>query len=234
MNHRFLALVVALAWLPLTASSQALYKIIGPDGRITYSDQAPASTSARVTALTGEGRAASAALAASGASANAGAISPAAAAATGQSALPADLRGLVSRYPVTLYAAQDCAPCTTGRNLLRQRGIPFSEKIVDSDDDVDAMSRITGARTLPALTVGKQALRGYAEADWTEFLDAAGYPRESHLPRAYVPSPPTPLVARHPESAPTTANRSRATGDDRFTPTLPPPPPEPDASGIRF
>jgi glutaredoxin len=148
--------------------------------------------------------------------------------------LPADLRGLVARYPVTLYAAQDCAPCATARNLLRQRGIPFNEKIVDGDDDVDAMSRITGARTLPALTVGKQALRGYAEADWTEFLDAAGYPRESHLPRGYVASPATPLVARHPESAPTTANRSRATGDDRFTPTLPPPPPEPDASGIRF
>jgi glutaredoxin len=230
MNHRFPALVVALAWLPLTVAAQALYKIIGPDGRITYSDQAPASTGARVTALTGEGRAASAAAAASGASASVGAINPAGP----PSALPVELRGLVARYPVTLYAAPDCAPCVTARNLLRQRGIPFSEKIVDSDDDVDAMSRITGSRTLPALTVGKQALRGYAEADWTEFLDAAGYPRESHLPRGYVANPPTPLVARRPESAPTTANRSRTTGEDRFTPTLPPPPPEPDASGIRF
>jgi glutaredoxin len=230
MNHRFLAAVVALAWLPLSVAAQALYKIVGPDGRITYSDQAPPGTSARVTALSGEGRAASAAAAASGASASAAAINPA-----GQpSALPLELRGLVSRYPVTLYAAQDCAPCTTARNLLRQRGIPFSEKIVDSDDDVEAMSRITGARTLPALTVGKQALRGYAEADWTEFLDAAGYPRESRLPRGYAASPATPLVARQAESSPTTVRRSRPTGEDRFTPTLPPPPPEPDASGIRF
>jgi glutaredoxin len=234
MNHRSITAVVVLAWLPLTVAAQALYKIIGPDGRITYSDQAPAGTSARVTALTGDGRAASAAPAASGASASARATNPTNAATGPQSALPTDLRGLVSRYPVTLYAASDCAPCTTGRNLLRQRGIPFSEKIVDSDDDVDAMSRITGARTLPALTVGKQALRGYAEADWTEFLDAAGYPRESHLPRGYVASPATPLVARQAESPPTTADRSRPNREDRFTPTLPPPPPEPDASGIRF
>ena len=42
---------------------------------------------------------------------------------------------------------------------------------------------------MPALTIGAQPLRGLSEADWTAYLDAAGYPRESRLPRGWQPPP---------------------------------------------
>jgi glutaredoxin len=235
---RALLALCALSALSLQVCAQTLYKIVGPDGRITYSDQPPASTSGQVTALGADARVPAKVVGAASAAADAastpGAGAPKAAAGSGErppGALPPDLREQARRYPVTLYAGSECPPCDAGRRLLGQRGIPFTERTVDHDDDVDAMSRITGGRTLPALTVGKQALRGYSESDWTEYLDAAGYPRESRLPRNYQAPTPIPLVARRPDPAP--AARPETAAADRLRP-LAPPPPEPDPSGIRF
>lgn len=195
-------LLVPLALLAGAASAQ--YKVVGPDGRITYTDRPPADAG-KVTALT---RAASNA-------------------ATPLSALPLELRQVVQRYPVTLYTSSDCAPCETGRRLLAQRGIPVTEKLVSSNDDVQALERIAGAITVPALTVGAQVLRGYSEADWHSYLDAAGYPRESKLPRGYTAAAPSPLV-----------QRSAAAEPARNEAPAPAPAPEPSAEptpgNIRF
>jgi glutaredoxin len=162
----------------LLAAGPALaqYKVVGPDGRVTYTDRPPADASAKVTPL---GR-------------NNSAVAPA------SSGLPADLQRLSERFPVTLFTATDCAPCETGRQLLQQRGIPYTERQVISNDDVAALERTIGGRTVPALTVGGQALRGFSQSDWVSYLDAAGYPRESRLPRGWVPPAATPLVARAP------------------------------------
>jgi hypothetical protein len=80
--------------------------------------------------------------------------------------------------------------------MLMSRGIPFTEKSVTTKDDVDALRRLAGGSpALPFLTIGGQQLKGYSESEWTQFLDAAGYPKTSQLPPAYVPPPATPLVA---------------------------------------
>lgn len=165
-------LLLALAALP--GPAQAQFKVVGPDGRTTYTDRPPAdATPGRVQALRRDG-------------------APAAV----DAALPAELRPLAARFPVTLYTGADCPPCEAARKLLQQRGIPYSERTASSEDDVAALLRLTGGRTVPALSVGSQALRGLLESDWHATLDLAGYPRESRLPRGWQPLPPAPLVAR--------------------------------------
>lgn len=126
-------------------------------------------------------------------------------AATAQNAasLPLELRQAAGRYPVTLYAGKDCAACDAGRQLLQRRGVPYTEKRVDSNDDIAAFRRLTGASSLPVLTIGGQQLKGLNSADWTSYLDAAGYPAESKLPASWRNPAPSPMVAVAPK--PTTA-----------------------------
>lgn len=167
-----------LALLAGVGGAQAQYKVVGPDGKITYTDRPPTQGGSQVQPLRPGGG-------------PAGPITPPAGA-----ALPAELRPVVARFPVLLYTSADCAPCDAGRKLLVERGVPFNERTVGSDDDLAALQRLTAGRTVPALTVGAQALRGFQETDWQGTLDLAGYPRESRLPRGYQPAPATPVVAR--------------------------------------
>ena len=176
-----LALVLQVVLLTTTAA-QAQYKVVGPDGKITYTDRPGAAPGAQVQALRPTGGAAA---------------SP-----SPNAALPAELRPLVARFPVLLYTSADCPPCEAGRKLLLQRGVPFNERSVSSDDDIAALTRLTGGRSVPAVTVGAQALRGFQEADWHSTLDLAGYPRTSRLPGNYQSPASTPLVARTAVEAP--------------------------------
>lgn len=171
---RLLLLLPALLALALPAL--ALFKVVAPDGSITYTDRAPTGTAARVTSFGRE---------------DAPATAP-------EAALPPELRQPVGRYPVTLYTAADCQPCAAARQLLQGRGVPYAERSVSSSEDVEALERLVGGRSVPSLTIGAQPLRGLAQADWNNYLDAAGYPRESRLPRNWVQTPATPLVRRVP------------------------------------
>ena len=202
-------------WLQLTlvlglvtgvaGSALAQYKVVGPDGKVTYTDRPVAPPPG-------------------------GQVQPmraGTAAAPATAPLPLELRNVAARFPVTLYASADCPPCDSGRLLLQQRGIPFTERLVSSDDDTAALQRITNGRTVPALTVGGQALRGFLDIDWQATLDLAGYPKESKLPRGWSAGPATPLVARAP--APDAAAQPA-----RPTPAAAPDAQPVPASSIRF
>ena len=161
------------------------YKVVNPDGSITYTDRPPIAANVRITPM---GR--------PGSRAPAGA----------EAALPVDLRAPAQRNPVTLYTSNECTPCDTGRRLLQTRGVPYTERRIVTEDDAAALDRLVGGRTVPALTIGAQPLRGLSEADWSAYLDAAGYPRENKLPRGWQPPVVTPLVERAtPTTTPTAA-----------------------------
>jgi glutaredoxin len=165
---------IALCLLAATlAQAQTVYRIVGPDGKVTFSDKPPVTADQGKVATTGVGAAA----AASGA------------------ALPFELRQVVSKYPVTLYTAPDCGPCATGRAMLSSRGVPFAERTVVSAEDIASLQRISGENSLPVLTIGVQRIKGYSDVEWTQYLDAAGYPRTSMLPSTYRQAPASPLVA---------------------------------------
>ena len=182
----FQRLMVTLACTLAVLPACAQYKVVLPDGRVVYTDRPPADDSSRVTNVGPLKTAPSTPARATSAS---GASSLAA-------GLPTELRSVVQRYPVTLYTTPDCQPCDNARRLLQQRGIPYAERRVVNEDDALALERLLGARTLPALLIGPQPLRGFAEADWINFLDAAGYPRESRLPKGWKAAEVTLLAER--------------------------------------
>lgn len=196
------------ALLTASAVAQVPYKVVAPDGKITYTDRpVVAQPGMQVQALKPD------------------AISSAAAAGP---ALPADLRAVQARFPVVVYTTPECPSCDSGRRLLQQRGVPYAERLVTNDDDAAALQRLTGGRALPVLTVGGQTLRGYAESDWLATLDLAGYPKESRLPRGWQAPPAEPLVARKPAVVPRPAEEARTTSEPAF------PQASTDPNGIRF
>jgi glutaredoxin len=170
------AAIAAIAVASLVAvPAAAQYKVVRPDGSVTYTDRAPSDPNVRVIQLGRDG------------------VAPESGP---ESGLPPDLRQAAQRYPVTLYTSADCVPCDSARRMLQQRGIPFSEKRIVTEDDAQALQRLIGARTVPSLSIGRQPLRGFSETDWTAYLDAAGYPQQSKLPADWRPPPATPLVSR--------------------------------------
>ena len=190
------------------ANAQQIYRIVSPDGRVTFSDQPPLDSTKAVPAKT--------------------VILPGSE--SGTAGLPFELRQAASRYPVTLYTAPACDPCNAGRSLLGRRGIPFSEKTVTTADDFDALKRIAGSASLPFLTIGGQQIKGFSETEWAQFLDAAGYPQVSVLPPGYSREPAKPLVvAQQPEVA------RPAAAEAPSQPRAPTPPPAAEnPAGIKF
>jgi glutaredoxin len=200
------ALLTCVALASPQVQAQAVFRIVGPDGRVTFSDKPPA-PSDKATKLDASGRA--------------GAVAGA--------ELPFELRQVVSRYPVTLYSSDGCEPCNNGRALLTSRGIPFSERTVSTPQDGEALLKLSGGATLPFLTIGGQNIKGFQSNDWTQFLDAAGYPATSMLSASYRNPPPSPLV---PVSKPIPV----VAPEPAFSPPPPPPPANSPSNpaGIRF
>jgi len=203
------ALTLSLALFAVPGLAQ--FKVIGADGKVTYTDREPSASEGKVVPLGNKAITAQ----------------PAAA----EPDLPFELRQASTKYPVTLYVTSTaCEPCSSGRQLLKQRGIPFTEKLVVTSEDSEALERLSGAREAPTLSIGSQILRGYAAETWAAYLDAAGYPRESRLPSTYQYRAAAPVVDRR---EPTTA-RAEARAEARAQPTAPTPVPAPAPSGIRF
>lgn len=196
------------------AQAQAVYRIVGPDGKVTFSDRPPPDANAQPARTAAE----------------------APGAANGE--LPFALRQVANRFPVTLYTGNDCAPCTSARNFLTSRGVPFTERTVSSNEDIAALQRLSGASSLPFGTIGGQQLAGFSEAEWAQYLDAAGYPKQSQLPRNYRQPAPTPLVAvkpAEPASGPSTASPASAAPPRARAPAPANDGPSPsNPAGIRF
>ena len=100
--------------------------------------------------------------------------------------LPYETQRAMQYFPVTLYVSADCgSPCQLAREFLLQRGIPFSEKQLTIQEDLDAFRKLSGGDSIPAATVGRTWLRGFLASDWNKELDVAGYPKTApYRPRS--------------------------------------------------
>jgi glutaredoxin len=148
---------------------------------------------------------------------------------------PPALRQAATKFPVTLYTAASCPPCNDARRLLQQRGVPYSERLVRTEEDVRRLEQLTGARLVPAALVGRQALSGLQEQDWQGWLDTAGYPRTRMLPPSWQPAPATPLTApASPTTAAAATPASAPAAALRPGSALPEADPSPGPAGIRF
>jgi len=174
MRAQVLLSTLAASLLLAAPAAHALFKVIGPDGRVTYTDRPPSPADGRVVNVDKEGRAS-------------------------DPSLPFALRQVATRFPVTLFTASTCGDaCALGRNLLSKRGVPFTERVAESDEEREAWPRLVGGSEAPVLKIGGQTLRGFTPVAWDETLDTAGYPRQSQLPANYQTPAPIPLIERKP------------------------------------
>lgn len=100
--------------------------------------------------------------------------------------LPYAVRQASERFPVVLYTSERCGTgCQDARELLRQRDVPFTEKILGSEEEFADLTRLLGSEAaFPSVTIGRQHLRGLDAASWHSLLDAAGYPARGSRPAA--------------------------------------------------
>jgi glutaredoxin len=208
MPH-FLALSCALASLvSLAAQAQQIYRIVGENGRVTFTDQAPApSSTAKVSTI--------------GVNLTAGTAN------TG--GLPFDLQQIALKYPVVLYTANNCAVCNTARSHLMSRGIPFAEKSVTTNEEIEAFLKLSGDSPMPYLTIGSQQLKGYSAGDWSQYLTAAAYPEKSQLPAGYKYASAAPLI--EPKKVVPPEERK---AKEEATPPSPSAPSPSNPAGIKF
>ena len=197
----------ALLGLGTWASSPAwaVYKIVGPDGAVTFSDTPPISGKDKIIQAAPAGGAAPSVI----------------------DTLPQPLRDAARKYPATLYTTPQCGACDAGRELLQQRGIPYTEKTVTTEADMLAYKRIAGVEDrLPLLTLGSTRLPvGFSQNGWDTALDAAGYPKHTELPRSYSRPQPAPLAPAAPPKPQPGASGAETSGLSA-TPVLPPPNPK--------
>ncbi|WP_162058045.1 glutaredoxin family protein [Undibacterium sp. KW1] len=180
-----------------TAAQAQLYKSVGPDGKVTYSDQPPpANQKVEKKKLpdTLEG-----------------------------GNLPPELAIVVAKNPVTLYSANGCSPCNDGRNLLKSQGIPFNEKTVNTAADQEKMKQVSGDLQMPLLVISNVKFRGYSMDEWKDALSKAGYPATSKLPKDYryaaaepAAPPPPPAAPKAPDAARQAATPQPKKPDDGF------------------
>jgi glutaredoxin len=117
--------------------------------------------------------------------------------------LPYATQVAAKRNPVTLFTGTDCGDlCSQGRNLLSQRGIPFTERDAQNNaTDREELTRLIGSLEVPVLLVGESKVKGFEESRWQASLDSAGYPR-TRLPGRTPSSAAPPTAAKAPDNSP--------------------------------
>jgi glutaredoxin len=177
MNLKAALAGLAVLTVACATLAQSVYRHVDKNGKVTFSDQAPTAN-----AQPAETRAGTS-------------FAP-------NSGLPYELRQVAQRYPVMLYSGDECGPCGAGRSLLISRGVPFEERTVKTNEDISALQRMSGQNTLPVLAIGSQQLKGFSDAEWSQYLDAAGYPKSTQLPAGFRKPPPQPVVPLKPAPRP--------------------------------
>jgi glutaredoxin len=152
MKMRYL-IILCLALASTCALAEA-YRWVDPQGRVVISDTPP------------PGRARD--------------VSKAGSASETTDGLPYEVRRAAENFPVTLYTSADCASeCKQARDFLNARGVPFTEKMLQKQEDIDELKKLVGDAFVPALKVGKQSFRGFEPVAYNNLLDLAGYPKSA-------------------------------------------------------
>ena len=161
------------------SGAQSLYKWVDAQGKVSYSDQPPPPTvtvkdlSSTLNTL-GAGQAQA-------------------------EPLSLESQRLVANSPVVIYTTTGCKLCDQGRDLLRKKGVPFTEKTVTTSEDLKALGAQFNSQTLPVLAVGKTNINGFGTSQWNEALNQAGYSAAPAAPKTYLNgavSPLTPATAK--------------------------------------
>lgn len=86
---------------------------------------------------------------------------------------------------LTLYSIEACDACDLVRDLLNERGLPFTEKDAEANVEVqNELKEVAGVLSVPALVIGDQVLTGYNKGLIQNELDEAGFPADGQATAA--------------------------------------------------
>lgn len=173
MKHIFL-LLACLAITPLSVEASEIFHWVDKNGKVHYSDVPPENTAdVERKKLSSQ--------------------------ATEIDDLPYETQRAHQNFPVTLYVTSGCgAPCDMARSMLNKRGIPFSEKLLKTQQEVDEFYKTSGSTGAPTLSIGKKFLSGFLESRWNSELDVAGYPKTPTYRQRIAPPPKRPAPQNPP------------------------------------
>ena len=129
---------------------------------------------------------------------------------SGGASLPYEVAEAVRNAPVTFYTTSNCPACDQGRALLQMRGVPYTERSINTAEDIERLKAAGGDNQLPFLSVGRvRKLAGFEAAAWNAALTAAAYPERRALPPSFQfakaePAAPPPAPVAKP-AAPSAA-----------------------------
>jgi len=194
MKLSYVAIALMFA---VTGAHAQMYKITNPDGSVSYSDKPPTSATTKVEKKSYSGGSA------------------------GFGDLPYEVGQAAKANPVTLYTMKNCPGCDAGRQMLTNRGIPFMEKTVSTNEDNDKVRSISGGNQLPVIVIGRNKQVGFEPTQWGSLLTAANYPTSNTLPKTYSNPAPEPAA---PPAATNTAEAPKKADDNTVKGIVQPPP----------
>ena len=145
---KILALCALLVSIP--ASADPVYRIVGPDGRVEYTNKPPAG--AKATPVQTRINSYSGAPTVSG-SASAGATRP----------------------EIKMFATDWCPYCRRAQAYLAQRGIRYTHVDIEKSGSGRAEYDRLGGKGVPVILVGGQRMNGFSEERLSQMLRSAGY-----------------------------------------------------------
>jgi glutaredoxin len=143
--------IFLLGFLSQSAGATKVYECIGASGKTTFSDHCPPGTRKKETQFQTDASDLS----------------------EGEKTEKSEEKAEGS---IILYSVERCDACDLVRNFLKTRKIPFTEKNVTDDMDLQKEIREkSGSVTVPVTMIGGKTLRGYDSYVLSDAIIAAGY-----------------------------------------------------------
>lgn len=149
MRRNKFFLIVGGALIAGSVFSQTLYKSVGPDGKVVYSDKPP--SEGRVEKLKFQNL-------------------PATPLPESVAAAYAELLRKAKANPVgttvasgtVLYSASWCVYCRQAKAYLASKGVAYSELDIDTPAGMAGFAQVGGGKGVPLLVAGGQKVQGYS------------------------------------------------------------------------
>jgi glutaredoxin len=145
---------IACALTSMVVLSATLYKSVGPDGKISYSDQPPRQGQVVMSRIFEAGPTSSLPSSAADQLERMRSAKTAAAPAAG----------------VVLYSAAWCGYCQKAKAYLADKRISYREVDIDTKDGLTTFARAGSGKGVPLLTAGTQRVQGFSVAAYNAFF----------------------------------------------------------------
>ena len=79
---------------------------------------------------------------------------------------------------MVLFSIPECDGCDLIRSYLEKRNVPFEEKNVEDNPEIqEELKGVAGRLEVPLVLLGERVLRGYSRSVLETEFDSAGFPK---------------------------------------------------------